>query len=164
MASFLLSFQRLVYCEERSTLSNEDITYMRQVTTLQCRYDQTPKCSYQIFNSNSTFLHQIEGSYLHLRILLFRPNTLLLSKGRLSHVQVGGFTAFQHSVLTGCVRTCVSAKQELITLIHSEKYPELNMPWWYSVFCKYLVTSIYLSSHAVASCFSVSLSTASRFD
>jgi hypothetical protein len=68
--------------------------------------------------------------YLHLRILLFRQATVDFSTKKFSEAQEKGLlTDFQYSILKGCMQSCISAAQELIALIHSGAYAELNLPW-----------------------------------
>ncbi|KAK8078631.1 fungal-specific transcription factor domain-containing protein [Apiospora saccharicola] len=72
--------------------------------------------------------------YLHQRILLFRPITIDLAQG--AFLQPEGLrhlTNFQHSVLTGCIMSCVRAAQELVNLLFGGNANQVP-PWWYSIF------------------------------
>lgn len=82
------------------------------------------------------YTDRIDTSYLHLRILLFRPTTVILAKSAVfDPARNAEFSAFQRMTARACVSACVLAAQELIRILWTETNSGRLGPWWYSVFC-----------------------------
>lgn len=96
--------------------------------------------------SDSTLTSQCIATlcrYLHLKILLFRPAIVKLTKFNVfgddgskdGHIKL---TDLQRAMLQGCVCSCTSAAQDIVKMIHARCMRD-NSPlpnWWYTTFCK----------------------------
>ena len=81
-----------------------------------------------------------------MRILVYRQATVDFSTKKFAEAQEKELlTDFQYTILRGCMQSCISAAQELIALIHSGVYAELNLPWWYAVFYLYTAGTVILA-------------------
>uniref|UniRef100_A0A8H7K9X2 Zn(2)-C6 fungal-type domain-containing protein n=1 Tax=Bionectria ochroleuca TaxID=29856 RepID=A0A8H7K9X2_BIOOC len=133
----LTNFYRPVEERRISTLSNDPISKLTLVVEVDnelARWrQQLPQ--HLIFQpselsgeTNPIYTRQaalLHFRYLHLRILLFRPITIDLSSGiLLAATEPQRSTDFQHMVITGCVRSCVSAAQELVDLLHIQLHSD----------------------------------------
>ncbi len=88
-------------------------------------------------------------SYLHSRIMLFRPALLqlcALSQSKASGQATDGLTKseLRHALVIQASTTCISAAQDLTDLIfHRKGLDNEELPeWWYNVFC---TVSLFLS-------------------
>ncbi|VUC32435.1 unnamed protein product, partial [Clonostachys rosea] len=90
------------------------------------------------FRREATFLY---SRFLHLRILLFRPFIINLARKTCSEGDSLLWTDFQYSVVSGCAKACISAAQELISVLHKRCMSTDGRPshWWFAVF--YLFTA-----------------------
>ncbi|KAF2249476.1 hypothetical protein BU26DRAFT_565122 [Trematosphaeria pertusa] len=96
-----------------------------------------------IFRQQAVVLH---CRYLHLRILLFRPIAVDLAQSHYFDPDSDSrHTVLKHAIAAGCIRSCVSAAQELIHTLFRE-YDRGHLPVsWYSVFYLYTAGTVILA-------------------
>ncbi|VUC27304.1 unnamed protein product, partial [Clonostachys rosea] len=154
----LTNFYRPVEERRISTLSNDPISKLTLVVEVDnelARWrEQLPH--HLIFDpselsgeANPIYTRQaalLHSRYLHLRILLFRPITMDLSSGVLMAAkEPQRSTDFQYMVISGCIRSCVAAVQELVNLLHIQLHGDCAPPRWYAVFYLFSAGTVLLS-------------------
>lgn len=97
--------------------------------------------------SDSTLTSQCIATlcrYLHLKILLFRPAIVKVTKYNVfgeegSTAGIMKLTDLQRTMLQGCVCSCISAAQDIVRMIHARCMRDHSpLPnWWYTTFCKF---------------------------